>query len=321
MQFIELNGIGKPASRLVFGTAYPEMLRGDDASGWMDTVLGYGFNTIDTAQIYGLAETALGKWIASRSVRDKIVLITKGCHPSGTVQRVSPECIREDFDQSLDLLQTDHVDIYLLHRDDPGVPVGPLMDILNDYIRRGKTARIGASNWSRARIAEANRYAKEHGLVPFTYSSPHYSLARQVRDPWGGCVSIAGPEGGADRKWYAGEPIQIFAYASLSHGFLSGKVQSRDREGMAALLDEPGRRGYVSDDNFERLARAEALAREMGCGVAQIALAYVLHDPLRMLPVVSTSKEKHLKSIVASLDVRLTERQRGWLDLRSPTPQ
>ena len=82
----------------------------------------------------------------------------------------------------------------MLHRDDPQRDVGEIMETLNGFVRAGQTLRIGASNWTMARVREANAYAREHGLEPFTVLSPNYSLARQIGDPWGGCTSLSGEE-------------------------------------------------------------------------------------------------------------------------------
>ena len=316
MQYVHLAKILRPVSRLVFGCAYPGMIAGDDQSALLDRVFGLGVNTFETAENYGKSEIVLGEWMAARGNRGQLTIITKGCHPYG-VPRVTPEDMRHDFFQSLERLRTDYVDIYMLHRDDPHKDVGEIMETLNEFIRSGQALRIGASNWTLARVHEANAYARAHGLEPLSVISPNYSLARQIGDPWGGCTSLSGEEHAAGRAWCKQEGIAVIAYASLAHGFLAGKIPSNEPTRLEASLDEGGRRGYFYEENLERLRRAEYMAEQKGCTVAQIALAYVLTDPLGILPVFSSTKPRHLEANIAALDIPLKEEERAWLDLRA----
>ena len=103
---------------------------------------------------------------------------------------------------SLARLRTDYVDLYLLHRDDPELPVAPIIDALARHQAGGRIHACGGSNWSPARIRAANEYAEQHGLPPLRASSPNFSLAVQRRAPWPECLSISGPAGAADRAWY-----------------------------------------------------------------------------------------------------------------------
>lgn len=316
MQYVQLNSIPRPVSRLVFGCAFPAMIAGEDQSELLDQVFAAGINAFDTAENYGKSEAVLGDWMAARNNRDQLTIITKGCHPYGH-PRVNPEDMRHDFAQSLQRLRTDHVDVYMLHRDDPQRDVGEIMEALNEFVRAGQTLRIGASNWTMARVREANDYARAHGMEPFSVISPNYSLARQIGDPWGGCTSLTGDEHAADRAWCKEQGITVIAYASLAHGFLAGKILSSESARLEASLDEGGRRGYFYPENLERLRRAEHMAAQKGCTVAQIALAYVLTDELGILPAVSATKRHHLEGNIAALDIALTDEERAWLDLRA----
>lgn len=125
---VKIANVNKPVSRLVFGTAVKLMMQGGDAGQLLDQVLAAGINAFDTAAAYGDSETSLGNWITSRNIRDKVVIITKGANTTRWRRRLTTHDIMSDFLTSLAKLQTDYVDIYFLHRDDPTVPVGPIVD-------------------------------------------------------------------------------------------------------------------------------------------------------------------------------------------------
>jgi aryl-alcohol dehydrogenase-like predicted oxidoreductase len=317
MRYKQIKYVKTSLSRLIFGCAFKEMINGEDASEILDKAYESGINTFDTAENYGKSESVLGKWIKSRGIRNSTVIITKGCHPYGS-DRLTEKDLRRDLEGSLERLQVDRVDVYLLHRDVLGIPAGPIVEILNEYHRTGIIGAFGGSNWTPDRIAEANDYAKAHSLVPFSVSSPGFSLAVQYKDPWGGsagCVSISGSEHKKDREWYAKNNIPVFAYSSLAHGFLSGKIKSNETALAAGLLDEAAVTAYCYDDNFARLARAEKLAAQKGCTVSQLALAYLLkQDPRKVFPVVTATKESHLRDNIGALDVVLSAGETAYLE-------
>lgn len=319
MIYKHMEGIELPVSRIVFGTANPPMIAGEDATELLDSVFEGGVNCFDTARRYGMAERSLGDWIAKRGNRDKIVIVDKGAHPlpDSTVPRVTPAAIEADIARSLDLLQTDHVDVYMLHRDDTTQPVGPIMEVLNELRERGKIRLLGVSNWTTGRIEAANEYAYEHDLEPFTVSSPNYGLAEQVLDPWGGgCVSISGPHEAENRRWYQDCGMTVFAYATLAHGLFSGKIRSDQLSHVAEYLDKYAIRGYCCRENYERLRRTEQIAEKHGCSVAQAALAWVLAQPLEVFAELSASTPERFASNLGALEIQLTEAELRFMDLQ-----
>ena len=173
-----------------------------------------------------------------------------------------------------------YIDIYMLHRDDETVPVSDIIPTLDKLKKEGKIGIYGASNWTMARFKEANAFAQENGFEPFRAISLHYSLAHQINDPWGGGVSLTGPEHNDDRKWLIENKIPVFAYSSMSCGFISGMFRSDDKEGAKKMLTPPGFKGYYADENFERLARAEQLAEKYGVTVAQISMVWLFNQKL-----------------------------------------
>lgn len=148
MEYIEIAGAGKRVSRLIKGTDYFVHSAYDKAATNMDAFLSIGGNTVDTAHIYcgGQSEEVLGRYMKERGNRDQIVILTKGAHHDQNGPRVNADAIRSDLMESLERLQTDHVEMYALHRDDPNMPVGVILEALNEHIDSGKIGAIGASN-------------------------------------------------------------------------------------------------------------------------------------------------------------------------------
>ena len=286
----------------------------------LDEVFDAGINAFDHAWQYGdgQCERAFGNWLKDRGVRNEVVIVDKGCHPIGDINRVSPEVIESDINDSLERLGVQSIDLWLFHRDDPAVPVGPLVDTLNRMVDAGRIHAFGGSNWTRARIREANDYARSRGLNGFAASSPHFSLAEQMSSPWGDdCITISGAKNAEVRAWYATADLGVLCWSSLAGGFLSGRFSRANREEMAASLPDYTVRSYDSEDNWRRLERARELAAEKGVTVAQIAIAYVLHQPMNAFAVVRASNSASIRSNLGAPGVELTQPELHWLDLHS----
>ncbi len=318
MEYGYVPGIDKPISRLVQGTI---MVDADDLPGsfaLLDAVVELGGTAFDTARHYGRGnEATVGRWVRERGLQDQVVIVGKGAHPTPTEpKRVTPEAIAADLDESLRQLGLETIDLYLLHRDDPDVPVGPIVEALNDHYRAGKIRTFGGSNWTHGRIAEANVYATERGLVPFVASSPQFSLVEQVDEPWPGCISIGGPSNGEARAWYQSNQMPIFAWSSLAGGFLSGGFSRDDDGSLPEDAAARARRSYGTEANFERLNRARTIAADLGLTVPQIALAYALSQPLNLFTIAGSESREELAANAAAGTVRLSPADLAWLDLR-----
>lgn len=319
MRYLAIEGVNVPVSRVIFGTAHPAVMDARDgearkkAFALLDKAASLGITAIDMAHHYG--EETVGAYLAAGADRDSLVLITKGGHHNEWRKRVTPYDIESDLMDSLAKLHTDRVDVYMLHRDDEGVPVGPIVETLGRLCRAGAIGAVGVSNWTCARIREANAYAAEKGLPPIRVSSPYYGLAEQIEDPWGGgCVSAAGPCAAGDRAFYRENGIPVIAYSALARGLFSGAVT--DRASALERLDEPGARGYLSDGNLERLKRARSLAERKGISVSAAAIAYVLEKgDMDTCAVCATGSKEHLRDNAAAADIRLTKEECAWLDL------
>ena len=317
MKYTHIPYVDKPASQLVYGCAGGPFARGEDATERLDTAYAHGVNFFDTAAVYGLSEVSVGSWIRKRGLEDKVVLLSKCCHPApdGT-RRVTEKDLLSDFEQFRMRSGLDYCDIYILHRDDPEVPVQMAVETLNRLHAEGKIGAFGGSNWTVQRLTEANAYACSHHLIPFTVSSPNFSLAHQLDDMWGGLSeTITGPEHQADRAWYETNQMPVIAHSALGHGLFSGRLKSTDLSIADQVLDEFGMKGLAYEENFERLARCETLAETKGVTVAEIALAWVFRSPMNVFPVVSTSSEARLKMNIHAMELPLTKEECAWLNL------
>src|SRR5579884_2022891 len=259
MRYGSIPGVDKQISRLVLGS----MVFGVEPERYANTVrlldrfVEAGGTTVDTARVYGRgsSERAFGQWLKERECRDRIVVIGKGAHHDSLTfeRRVNPAAIHEDIETSLREMQLDQIDIYILHKDDPDVPVGPIVEALNEEVAAGRIKVFGGSSWSHQRIAEANAYAEAHGLQPFSVSSPNLALAVPNEPMWVGCISIAGdPDALA---WYAQTRMPVFAWSSQARGFFSGRYAPEMTEGATPDAQNVIRT-YYSAANWERYRRA-----------------------------------------------------------------
>lgn len=332
MIYGSVAGVRLPVSRIAFGTATPKMFaafrsvygeapdfedRLQTAFHLLDEMYALGINCFDCADHYG--EEPLGEWLEARGLRDKVVILAKGAHHNRWRKRVTDFDILHDAHNTLAKLKTDCLDMYLLHRDDPEVPVGPIIDVLNRLRDEGKIGVFGASNWTLERFQEANDYALKHGLQPFTVVSPNFGLADQVNDPWGGgCVTISGPSQRAARSFYAENGIPVFAYSPMARGFFSGAFDSAHPERAAAFMDEAGMKGYACAENFERLRRCELLAQERGVPVAQIAMAWIFNQqPLEVYALSGSTRVDNMRMNIAASAFALSPQECRWLDLET----
>ncbi|MCD6364984.1 MAG: aldo/keto reductase [Planctomycetes bacterium] len=321
MRYGKVPGLDKEVSRLVQGIMMISVKNLDHAFSLLDAAFETGVNTFDSAHVYGggNCDRAFGRWVADRGVRDKVMLIDKCCHFNGDRTRVSEYDITSDLHDCLARLKFDYIDIFMLHRDDKSVPVSEIIDRLNRHIGEGKVRALGASNWTHTRIAEANEYARQSGQIGFALSSPNFSLAEMIEPPWDDCLSIAGPEAEEARRWYGQQNMPLFTWSSIAHGFFSGRFDRKALEARGADDQDIPVKCFRSEDNLKRLDRAGELAREKNLTVPQIAAAYVFNYPLNLFPLIGAHTPQECKANAEAVDVKLTEKELAWLDLRSDT--
>lgn len=316
MNYGRVSGLDKDISRLVQGTV---MINGDDVNkefALLDGIFELGCTTFDTAHVYGSGknERAVGQWVRDNNLREKVVIIAKGAHHNADRKRVTPHDISADIYDSLARFKFDYLDLYILHRDDPSVPVGPIVEVLNEHQKAGRIRAFGGSNWSHQRIDEAHRYAAEHGLTPFAASSPNLSMAEQIREPWEGCVSIGGKKGEVSRAYYQEHQTPLFTWSSLAGGFFSGRFRRDNLNTFTEYLDKLCVECYCAKENFERLDRAEELAKRKGLTLPQIAMSYVMSQPLNIFALVGCQTPQEFKSNMEAMNLKLTLEEMKWLE-------
>jgi aryl-alcohol dehydrogenase-like predicted oxidoreductase/predicted dehydrogenase len=299
-----IPGVGKRMSRLVMGVDnQPDLAH---ASALFDAFVEAGGNAFDTGWVYGAGtmEPRLGRWIANRGVRDDVVVIAKGAH----TPFCDPESLTRQLHESLDRLQTDYADIYMMHRDNLDIPVGEFVDVMDEHRRAGRIRVYGVSNWSLERFDEANAWARANGRAELAVLSNHFGLAEAYDVPWAGCRHVTDR---ASKAWLEERKVTLLPWSSQARGFFTGRARPDDRS------DEELVRCYYSDENFERLRRAEQLGGELGVPATAVALAYVLAQPFPTFPLFGPRSIREARSSMRGLTIDLTPEQVGWLDLRS----
>lgn len=284
---------------------------------FLDAYVELGGNFIDTARVYGdfaggvcgISERAIGNWMAARKNRDQLVIGTKGGHPllsSMNVGRLDRDNLTSDIYESLNDLMIDQLDIYWLHRDDVTRPVGDILESLNMFIEDGLTRAIGVSNWSVARIREANEYAKAHGLVGFSANQPQFSLARQelVEDPTL-CQMDA-----ETYAFHAETGMPCVPFSSQAKGFFI-----KYHENGPDSMPDKAKRRFMTDYNMGIYDKLVKLSAETGYSVGALSLAYLTCNKFDIFPIVGVSRMSQVEALREAGDAVITLEQA--LELRT----
>ncbi|MCY3858726.1 MAG: aldo/keto reductase [Gammaproteobacteria bacterium] len=310
-----IAGVGKSLSRVVMGCDNQPNL--PHAAVMFDHFIEQGGNVFDTAYIYGggQIETLLGQWLKARSIRKEVAIIGKGAHTP--LNR--PEYCRPQLTETLERLQTDHLDIYFLHRDNTDVDVGEWVGALNELYAEGLIHVFGGSNWEIARIEAANRYAAENGKQRFSVVSNQFSLAKMLSPVWPGCISANTDD---FRAFLSEQDIALFPWSSQARGFFTPRYDSIRAGESSAFRDswnQPGdaemKRCWFSEENFDRRDRAMDIADQKGVELINVALAYVLAQPFRTFPLIGPRFLWETSSSLQALEVELSDTDIAWLDL------
>jgi len=262
-----------------------------------------GINFFDTADMYsdGVSEEILGRAVKALGLaRDRVVIATKVFNPMGddpNQRGLSRKHIHHAIDDSLRRLGVDYVDLYQIHRFDYSTPIEETMDALNDVVRAGKALYIGASSMFAWQFAKMQQTARERGWRRFVSMQNHYNLI--YREEEREMIPLCRDQG-----------VALIPWSPLARGFLAGNRSRQDfGETVRAKTDEYAQGMYYQDSDFDVVERVSEIARKRGVSNAQIALAWVLHQPGVTAPIVGASKMKHLEDAVAALEIRLDDEE------------
>lgn len=293
------------------GLSVPAIMLGGNVFGWtlnesesfriLDAAFDAGLTFIDTADIYstwvpgntgGESEAIIGKWFARTGKRNRVIIATKvGMDMGGGRTGLGAKYMERAVEDSLRRLQTDHIDLYQSHQDDPGVPLEETLGAFSAMIRKGKVRFIGASNYTGARLREAMETSKRAGLASYQTLQPHYNMME--REPYETDLAPAAAEYG----------LGVIPYFSLASGFLTGKYRSE--ADLAGKARGGGVGKYLNDRGRAVLAALDEVAREYESTPARVALAWLATRPQIVAPISSATSTAHITEMVEAAKLRL----------------
>ena len=305
------------ASVLCLGTAeFSSAIDDSSSERILETYLDAGGDVLDTAEIYAAwlpngehrSETFLGERLRKRKNRDQLIISTKGAHPRLDAMdkpRMSKPVVESDLNSSLRRLGIDCIDIYWLHRDDPGTPVEDIILMLEDFRKAGKIRHSGLSNWTQARAEAARIAAEKLGVECFVGIQNQWSLAKA--DASKGDKTWAYTDD-SFAKWHARNNIAAFPYTTQANGYfrrLESGTLDRASELVRALFHSP--------ENQERYKRIKTLQSVTGLSVGAIVLGYLLSQPLPVFPIIGPKKLADLLESIEAAKATLSAENIAFL--------
>ena len=305
------------------GLRIPPLVFGGNVFGWtadeptsfalLDACLDAGLNAIDTADVYtrmgsgfngGESETVIGNWLRSRGGRERVILATKlGMEMGPGLKGLSSSYIQTAVEASLRRLQTDYIDLYQAHFDDPATPLEETLAAFAKLIRSGKVRAVGASNYSAARLRNALETSRGLGLPRFEIFQPHYNLYDRVQFE------------GELQQLCCAEGLGVITYFSLASGFLTGKFRSR--AAIAGNRRAMWLAGYFNTRGEGILAALDAVAADYGATPAQVALAWLMTRQGVTAPIASATSLPQLRELVGAVHLRLEQSSLAVLEAAS----
>ena len=314
MEYVNLGRTGLKVSRICLGTmtyGTPEwrkwVLPESDSRPFIKRALELGINFFDTADMYsrGLSEEILGRALHELARREEVVIATKVFFPMGDApnQRgLSRKHILDAIDASLKRLGTDYVDLYQIHRYDRDTPIEETLEALHDVVRAGKVRYLGASSMYAWQFAQMLYAADQHGWTRFAAMQNHYNLV--YREEEREMLPLCRAEG-----------IGVIPWSPLARGFLTGgRRRGSQADTPRAETDGFAHSMYYNEMDFQVVDRVVDLAGRREVTPAQIALAWLLHQPGVAAPIIGASKMPHLEEAVAAREIRLSEEERQYLE-------
>jgi aryl-alcohol dehydrogenase-like predicted oxidoreductase len=314
MEYVKLGSTGLTVSRIALGCmSYGDpawrawTLDEEEARRHFRRALDSGINFFDTANMYsrGRSEEITGRLLREMASREDYVLASKvffTVAPGPNRGGLSRKHILAECEQSLRRLGMEYIDLYQIHRADPGTPIEETLEALDSLVRAGKVRYLGASSQAAWQLSKALYTAREHGWHRFVSMQNHYNLA--YREEEREMLPLCRDQG-----------IAVIPWSPLARGFLTGsRTREHPRETVRSRSDEFADQMYFTDPDFEVLDALLAVSRERGVQPAQIALAWLLSVPGVTSPIVGTTKIEHLEQAVAALEIRLTPEEIARLE-------
>jgi len=269
----------------------------------LDHFVGAGFSLVDTADTYsrwvpgnagGESEAIIGRWLKSRSKRNQVLVATKvGGEMAPGSKGLSARHIKSAIEDSLRRLQTDYVDLYQAHFDDPAVGFEETLRAFGDLIAAGKVRAIGLSNHDMDRLKAALEVSKAHGLPRYETLQPLYNLYDR-QDFEQNLAPVCRAEG-----------LGVINYYSLASGFLTGKYRSEND--VSASARQSSNRKYMTERGFRILRALDEVAARTGARPAQIAIAWLIAQPDVTAPIASATSVEQLQELIAAARLSLDE--------------
>lgn len=305
-------------SQYALGCDYYDLdISEDQAFRIMDAYYEQGGTLLDTAHVYGqkkvgevsLSEVTVGKWIAANKLEGKVVISNKGAHPDRNqmlVSRINEKDISDDLFASLEALRTDCVDIWFLHRDNPKMPVGEIIDMVSELVDKGYIKHLGVSNWSVERISQALEYARKNAKHRFEISQIQWSLALSTPESWDDPTLVSMEP--SQQDWYKAQQFPLMAFSPQAHGIFSKVIE----KGVEAVSEKSAKR-FLLEQNMGRIANCKHLCEKYGINPAGMCLSYLTSAPFPVIPVVGCSSPAQVKDSLKFSDFTLSEADREYL--------
>jgi aryl-alcohol dehydrogenase-like predicted oxidoreductase len=267
----------------------------------LDAFVAAGFNLIDTADVYsrwvqghsgGESETIIGKWLKRSGNRAKVVIATKvGKEMGPNSKGLSKNYILQAVEESLRRLQTNTIDLYQSHADDPDTPLEETLEAYEQLIKQGKIRAIGASNYSALRLAESLRVSEQTGLPRYESLQPLFNLYDRV-DYEKELEPLCRQKG-----------LGVISYFSLASGFLTGKYRSEDDLSKRARADMVKK--YLNERGFRIIEALDKVAQQHNLTPVKVALAWLISHPSITAPIASATNLEQLNELIEATTIEL----------------